>query len=135
MKVVLDTNVFISGVFFSGPPSEILNAWRDRRLQLVVSAEILDEYRRVGERLAATHPGVEVASLLMLVAIHGEVVLAPPLPEPVCDDPTDDVFFACAVAAGCPVIVSGDKHLHGASGYREVAVYRPRAFVDKFLAS
>ena len=34
MKVVLDTNVFVSGVFFSGPPFEILSAWRDGRLQL-----------------------------------------------------------------------------------------------------
>ena len=48
MKVVLDTNVFVSGVFFCGPPYDILSAWRGGRLQLVVSAEILEEYRRVG---------------------------------------------------------------------------------------
>lgn len=48
MKVILDTNVFMSGIFFSGPPYEILNAWRGERLSLLVSVEILDEYRRVG---------------------------------------------------------------------------------------
>ncbi len=51
MKVVVDKNVFVSGVFFSGPPFEILSAWRDGRLQMVVSAEILEEYRRVGNVL------------------------------------------------------------------------------------
>jgi len=41
MRVILDTNVFVSGVFFSGPPYEILDAWRRGRLTLVVSPEIL----------------------------------------------------------------------------------------------
>jgi len=49
VKVILDTNVFISGVFFSGPPHQILNAWRDGVIKLVISQDILSEYRRVGE--------------------------------------------------------------------------------------
>jgi predicted nucleic acid-binding protein len=53
MRIVLDTNVFVSGVFFSGPPYQILKAWRDDQLQLAISKEILEEYQRVGEALAA----------------------------------------------------------------------------------
>jgi len=41
MNVVLDTNVFISGIFFAGPPHRILQAWRDEAIQLIVSLEIL----------------------------------------------------------------------------------------------
>ncbi len=52
MKVVLDTNVFISGVFFSGPPYQILKAWHDERIQLVISEKIFEEYVRVGEILS-----------------------------------------------------------------------------------
>jgi len=37
MRIVLDTNVFVSGIFFSGPPYQILKAWRDGRVQLLVS--------------------------------------------------------------------------------------------------
>ena len=48
MKVILDTNVLISGIFFSGPPHQILNAWRDGKIQLVISQEILKEYWRDG---------------------------------------------------------------------------------------
>jgi predicted nucleic acid-binding protein len=32
MRIVLDTNVFISGIFFSGPPYQILKSWRDGRV-------------------------------------------------------------------------------------------------------
>jgi putative PIN family toxin of toxin-antitoxin system len=52
VKIVLDTNVFISGVFFTGPPSQILKAWRDGKVQLLVSSSILEEYHRVGFELA-----------------------------------------------------------------------------------
>jgi uncharacterized protein len=98
VRIVLDTNVLISGIFFSGPPFEILNAWRNHQVNLVVSAEILNEYRRVGQRLAGKYPGVGIGRFLALVAVHGEFVEAPPLNEAVCTDPTDDMFFACAVA-------------------------------------
>jgi putative PIN family toxin of toxin-antitoxin system len=51
MKFILDTNVFISGIFFCGPPSKILKAWADQKFQLVLSQQILDEYQRVSEEL------------------------------------------------------------------------------------
>lgn len=41
MKIVLDTNVFISGIFFSGPPAQILKAWKEQKIQIVLSKEIL----------------------------------------------------------------------------------------------
>lgn len=56
MRVILDTNVFVSGIFFSGPPYEILHAWRQGRVTLVVSVEILSEYERVGQELAKQFP-------------------------------------------------------------------------------
>jgi predicted nucleic acid-binding protein len=49
VRVILDTNVFVSGIFFGGPPYRILKAWRDGELRLVVSQEILNEHQRVGE--------------------------------------------------------------------------------------
>ena len=52
MKVVLDPNVFVSGIFFRGSPYQILEALRNGKIQLIFSPEILDEYRRVGEILA-----------------------------------------------------------------------------------
>jgi hypothetical protein len=48
MRIILDTNVFISGIFFTGPPSQILKAWRDGKVQVLVSPSILDEKDRFG---------------------------------------------------------------------------------------
>lgn len=133
MRVILDTNVFVSGVFFSGPPYEILDAWRHGRLTLVVSPEILNEYERVGRELAHEFPSVDLAPSLELLAFKGEVVKAPPLAEQVCSDRDDDMFLACAVASGTKIISSGDKALRKSSGYAGVEVLTPREFMAKHL--
>ena len=98
MKVVLDTNVLISGIFFSGPPHQILNAWRDGKVQLAVSQEILSEYWRVGEALAEEFPAIDLRPILDLVTIEAELYVAKDLPEPLCSDPDDDKFLACAIS-------------------------------------
>lgn len=68
MRVVLDTNVFISAIFFSGPPSQILSAWVADQFDLVVSTEILEKYREVAARIGAQFFGVELGSVLDRIA-------------------------------------------------------------------
>jgi uncharacterized protein len=133
VKVVLDTNVFVSGVFFSGPPYQILKAWRDGRIELAISPEIFDEYNRVGEILAEDHPSLDLKPVLDYILLNAEVYAAPSLPEAVCEDPDDDKFLACALASESIVVVSGDKHLLNVSGYRDIEVLKPRDFVNKYL--
>ena len=133
MRVILDTNVFISGVFFSGPPYRILEAWRDGKLQLVASQEILEEYQRVGETLAEQFPGVNLQPIIDLVTTNAEVFPNQVLPESICEDPDDDKFIACALAGRCRVIISGDRHLLKVSGFRGLTVMSPRRFIDEYL--
>ncbi len=133
MKVVIDTNVFISGVFFSGPPYKILEAWRDGKVQLVVSREILQEYQRVLGTLGQEFPGVDASGILELLTVKSELTAAPALPEAVCVDPDDDKFLACALASKVKHIISGDKHLLKVSGYRGVEVVKPRKFIDNYI--
>ena len=64
MKVVLDTNVFVSGVFFRGPPYQVLKAWRDGKIQILVSPAILEEYHRVMLELSARFPEIDPRSLV-----------------------------------------------------------------------
>ena len=134
MRVILDTNVFISGVFFGGPPYRILEGWRDGKVQLVLSHEILEEYQRVGDTLVEQFPGVELQPMLELVTMNAELFSDQVVLEPVCEDPDDDKFIACALASGCKVIVSGDKHLLKVSGFGGIRVLRPRAFIDEYLS-
>ncbi len=133
MRLILDTNVIISGVHFSGPPYDILDAWRRGRVELIVSSEILDEYRRVGEQLATQFPGIELEDFIELVTLRARIVDASPLKEKVCSDPDDDKFLACAIASGTKTICSGDKALLRASGYKSITILNPKDFVVRYL--
>ncbi|MFH1091494.1 MAG: putative toxin-antitoxin system toxin component, PIN family [Pseudomonadota bacterium] len=130
---MLDTNVLMSGLFFSGKPFEILKAWRDGRVQIVLSSEIFDEYQRVAKILEARHPMVAAEPFLSLIAVSSEFIQAPSLPVQVCDDPDDDKFLACALAGKAKVIVTGDKHLLKMSGYRKISIVNPARFVAEYL--
>jgi uncharacterized protein len=56
MKIILDTNVLLSGIFFNGPPYLILIAWREGKIELAISREIFEEYRRTADLLAKSFP-------------------------------------------------------------------------------
>jgi putative PIN family toxin of toxin-antitoxin system len=133
LKVVIDTNVFVSGVFFSGPPYQILKAWQSGELELAVSQEILDEYQRVGKILERDRPGIDISPILNFVVEHASVYQPARLKQPVCEDPDDDKFISCALASRSNVIVSGDKHLLKVSGYQGIEVLKPRQFTDRYL--
>jgi len=133
MKTVLDTNVFISGIFFAGPPSQILKAWRNQSLQIVLSRQILDEYQRVAATLSSKFPTIDILPIIELVTIYGQFVDTQDFNISVCEDPEDDKFLECALAGRCKIIISGDKHLLKLTGYEGIAVLSPRNFVDKYL--
>jgi putative PIN family toxin of toxin-antitoxin system len=134
VKIVLDTNVFISGVFFGGAPSRILRGWRDKKIQIVVSESILEEYRLVARRLAREFAGIDLTPFLRLLAVKARVYRVSRLPLHVCEDPENDKFLACALASGSRVIVSGDKKLLKVSGYSGIRVITPRRFVEEYLS-
>ena len=137
MKVVLDTNVLVSGLLFGGVPGRILSAWNAGTIHIVISPPILDEYRRVGIEISnGREPLVSLLdAMLATLTVHSQMVDAPPLDTPVSEDPDDEMFLAAALAANARLIVSGDKHLLRVSGWRGIEVLKARAFVDRYLES
>ncbi len=108
MRIVIDTNVLISGAFFSGPPSRILDACSAGRHEMVVSPEILEEYIRVGSEFSSQRANFDFERFLALLLSGSLLVEAVPGPSQICADPDDDKFIHCALAAGapkeCPII-------------------------------
>jgi len=135
VRIVLDTNVFISGVFFGGPPYKILDAWRHGQIDIVLSEEIFDEYQRIARELSKEFKGVDISIFLDLLAVNAIWVVAPRIPFGISIDPDDDKFISCALASKTKVIVSGDKHLLVLSGYGGIEVLKPRSFIETYITS
>ena len=133
MKVVLDTNVFRSGIFFSGPPSKILKAWADERFQILLSRQILDEYQRVAEEIAVKFNPIDILPIIGKIAIYSQFVDTQGVNITACEDPDDNKFIECAIVGNCGIIISGDKHLLKLSGYDGITIFKPRDFAEKYL--
>lgn len=133
MKVILDTNVVMSAVFFGGSPLRILEAWRDGRLELIVTDDILAEYAEIADHLAARYPQVDFHPWLSFIKEKATTVRVSRPYAVVCEDPDDDVFVACAIKAGAKIICSGDHHLLEVDGHAGVEILPPRQFVIKYL--
>jgi putative PIN family toxin of toxin-antitoxin system len=131
MKIVLDTNVFVSS-FFGGNPRRIIQLWEEGSLTLCLSGAILDEYLQVVVRLGL-RTGAELEEMVGVLK-HAPNVLFVAEPKPVkvvADDPDDDKFIACAVESGARFVVSGDKHLLGIRRYYEIQVMSPQEFLTQ----
>ena len=133
MRIVVDTNVLISGTFYSGPPLQILQACMEGKFQLALSPQILIEYRRVGQEFSQRRSNPDFERLLGILVSQAMIVEAPELAQPICRDPHDDKFISCALAVDAEVIVSGDKDLLAISGQLTISVIRPREFVDRYI--
>jgi putative PIN family toxin of toxin-antitoxin system len=112
IRAVLDTNVLISALLFSGPPAELVPAWQGGRLYPVVSAEILEEYLRVLAYPKFKLTNSEIRSLVEEDLLpYFETIRAKPISAPALRDPDDLKFLACAISAGVRWLVSGDADL------------------------
>jgi putative PIN family toxin of toxin-antitoxin system len=137
LKVVLDTNVFVSSLLVKrGLPAQVLDAWRERQYLLIISPALVAEiqstlsYSRIRRKYAITDGGV--AQLIDLLeqdalVVPGEAKTAGAIPQ----DPTDEMVVACAVEAGADLIVSGDRHLLDLSAFQGIPIITVRAFLER----
>ena len=86
MNVTIDTNVFVSGLFFNGTPSRILKAWRAQQFTLFSTIEILDEYDRVIRELSQKRPTFNADKAIAFIRKNVRFVKPTPLPHQICDD-------------------------------------------------
>ncbi len=132
MKVIVDTNVLVSGIFFGGFPGRIIAAWGKGELEFVVSPAILDEYVRVSEDLAR-RKGIDVEKLIRLLALRSVICSPPRFHDQVCADQDDDKFLECAVHSQVRHIITGDKALLDVTCFKDIQILKPADFVRKYL--
>lgn len=129
MRVLLDTNVLISGILFRGLPRTLLERAIRGELHLVTSPVLLDELERIlTERF-------RIPSELARLA-RGELetlaeVLAPNDEPAVSRDPDDDQVLATAVVGEAEVIVTGDRDLQVLETDRGIPILSPADFESR----
>jgi hypothetical protein len=134
IRVVLDTNVLVSGTFWAGASARIIKLIERGKLGLVLSREILEEYDAVMEydeikRKVSYHH--ERAQAALKLAQLGLIVSPAVRVQAVREDPSDDKFLEAAIAGKASCIVSPANHLLKLGRYRDIPILTP----DDFLKS
>lgn len=131
-RVVLDTNVIVSGLGWGGPSAAILDAVSDGQLVLVTSDPLLDELRRVlaYPKLANVIDG---GAQLADVVAASAVVVTPTSVLAIINDESDNRVLEAAVVGAADYIVSGDADLLDLSSFNDVPIMAPAEFAAKVL--
>jgi uncharacterized protein len=126
MRVVADTNIVVSGLLWRGNPRRVLDVARDGIIELFTSPPLLEELEdvlgrgRFATRLAAAN--VTVSELLLGYTALATLVEAETIEPVILADPDDDSVLACALAAQCDVITSGDNHLLALKEHQDIRI-------------
>ena len=126
MRIVVDTNVLVSGLLSSsGPPSSVVNLVLGRQVRLLVDNRILFEYDDVLRREELGFRIDTVNSLMDFIKAEAEYINAQPLNR-AFQDKDDQVFYEVAVGGKADALVTGNlKHFP-----KELIIQTPRQFVD-----
>jgi putative PIN family toxin of toxin-antitoxin system len=136
LRVVVDTNVLVSGLFGieNTPPLKILTAIRKQKIILVTSAVIMEEVSTVINREKITkkiHLNEEERKVFIdeLIA-RSDVTAGKQLARNFGRDIKDDKFLACGVEGEADYIITGDRDLLVLTGYEGINIVSPREFVE-----
>ena len=132
MRVVIDTNIFVSS-FFGGNPRRIIDLWKEEKITLCLSKDILDEYIEVLERMGLQDED-ELKELLSLFRKGFNMLFTARTPkiQAIKSDPDDDKFIECALALKAEVIITGDKAIEVIGEYMGIKIFTPRRFLRSY---
>jgi putative PIN family toxin of toxin-antitoxin system len=128
IRVVLDSNVYISALLFGGIPRRLVALAENGLVELYVSKQIQTEVERVLEVKFSWPIGrvLNAANYLWILAhsIEPQTILND------CVDLDDNRVLECAVESSAEWVVTGDQHLLALHPYRKIAIVTPRQFLD-----
>jgi uncharacterized protein len=129
-RVVFDTGVFVSGVFWRHEAHLCLNAWLRGLVTPVVSPEIHDEYERVlSEVRSEQNFSTDLSPWLALVRNRALWVSPVQLTHPVCRDSSDDKFIEAALTGDATTVIARDRDLTTLQKPFGVAIVTPRQWL------
>jgi uncharacterized protein len=140
VRIVLDTNVVVSALFWIGKPRQILQHVEQGRISLCTSpwliAELYDVIQRPKLRKQLRRSNTTADETIAAYIRDVETVVQPTqVVKRIAADPDDDHVLACALAAKADYIVSGDRHLRDLKIYQDIPILNAADFLAVYQAA
>ena len=126
MRVILDTNVFVSGIFWEGNfCSQIIDKWKNKKFELVSSTDILEEFVETLRNFKIQMSDEMIEEWRNLI-IESSVIINPKIKLNVIkEDPDDNKFLEAGISGNADLIISQDKHLLKLKEYQGIKIVSP----------
>ena len=135
MKVVLDTNVLVSGLLNPfNPPGEIVRMTSAGMLQLCYDARILSEYKEVLHRPKFELSSGHIHALMDQIKACGHSITAEPL-EKALPDPDDEPFLEVAIAGKAVCLITGNIKHYPSPERQQARVLVPADFLTFYRSN
>ena len=125
MKVVLDTNVFVSGIHWSGPSEKVLRAWFLNEFRLISSPEIVDEFVRTMVSFKMPMKIEDIGWWESLILEKSYFIVPKKKLDIVKNDPDDNKFLEAASEGKANYIVTQDRHLLSIGEFECIKIITP----------
>jgi putative PIN family toxin of toxin-antitoxin system len=131
VRVVLDTNILISGIFWRGNPYKILRMCLQNELSLIISPAILEELQDVlrTEKKFKLKEN-DILLYMRLLLSHSALVEPVKTIDVIKDDPEDNMILECAAEGKVDYVISGDRHLLSLNEYGGIKILSAREFLQ-----
>jgi putative PIN family toxin of toxin-antitoxin system len=134
MRIVLDTNVLVSGLYNPyGPPGRIIDLILSGQIKVLYDDRVLEEYRDVLARPQLAIDATVAQSIISYLRLAGERIAALPLPEDALSDVDDLPFAEVALSGRADALVTGNVKHFAAMADREVKVLSPARLLEQFV--
>ena len=129
LKVVFDTNVYISAILTSGTPrAALLESFRREGIEVLISEPILLEIERI-LRLKIRRSYSEAMAILMAIRENTTLISPESTLAVIEADETDNRIIECAIKGSAQYVVSGDRHILSLKEYQGIRIISPTEFL------
>lgn len=130
MRAVLDTNIFISGIFWSGASEKVLYAWAEGKFKLIISSEIIAEIVKTLMNFKIALSFNDILLWLSMFLWKSELVEPNIKVDIVKEDPDDNKIIEAAIAGKTDFIISQDNHLLKLKEYNGIKIIKPEEAIS-----
>lgn len=134
MKITVDTNILISGLFWEGNERKLIELAEEGEIELVLSEAIIEEFEEVLSRnefkLKLNEIESNVGSVIDKILSIATITEPQEKINAVEDDKDDNIVLECALSGEVRYIVSGDRHLFELYEFRGIPILRARKMME-----
>jgi len=133
MKIVIDSNVFISSFFWHGNPRMVFDRVTNGLDDLYISDDILREIAGVMSRSKFDVSKQKVDEYIRIIEYFSQKIKPQVITFPILRDHADSIIIQCALEANASFIVTGDNDLLVFEKYNNIQIVTPKQYLDIFL--